>query len=364
MQQDSVQCLPGNRIEWIDFCRVYTAFFVIVRHVHPQQGTVLWFADELTYRGLIFLFFFLSGYFVHPRDGVTGIGRYLDVARFTRLLWAYLLWSMIGVLLLVPLLYYDSIIAGDFSFMSVSAFARWTGLIPFGLHSYSANVPLWFLKNLMILALVSPFLFRMKSKAVAMLILFSLACGEILVTVDKGEHTQYFGISAIPARTYENLMSIGFFCGGIIVRRIFSKEAFEKFVREYAWLPIICALLLFPMVHFFGFQPPCRSSVLVAVSIMMIMSVSVLCERYFPLVFKQIAKYGPAMMFIYVTHYIVLQYLKAVIPMSRTFIVCNLQEVILPVIVVVICLAFYRVLKARFPMFMERFAFVKAEKKR
>lgn len=325
---------------------------------------MVWFADELTYRGLIFLFFFLSGYFVHGRSGATGIGRYLDVARFTQLLWAYLLWSMIGVLLLVPLGNFDSIAAGDFGFVSVSAFCEWMGFSPFGLHSYPLDVPLWFLKNLMILALVSPLLFRMNLKAMAMLILFSLTCSEIVVTVDIGDHSKDFGIEAIPPRTYENLMSVGFFCGGIIVRRVFSKEAFERFVREYAWLPVICALLLFPMVHFWGFQPPCRSSVLVAVSIMMIMSISVLCEKYFPTIFRHIAEYGPAMMFIYVTHYIVLQYLEAIMPRSRSFIVCNLQEMLLPVIAVGICLAFYHVLKAWFPAFMERFAFVKAGKKR
>lgn len=350
------------RIGWIDFCRAYAAFFVIVRHVHPVRGTMVWFADELTYRGLIFLFFFLSGYFVHAHKEACGLKKYIDSRRFFQLLWAYLFWSAMGVVLLVPLYHYESIVAGDFSFISLSALGDWMGLNPPGPHTYPLNVPLWFLKNLMVLALFAPLLYNMNNKILIVLVLASLACGEILLTVDTGDHSKEFAIEAIPGRTYENLMSVGFFSLGIIVRRSFSLAFFDKFIKDYAWLPITAALLLFPMVHFWGFFPPCKSCELVAISVLMIMSISALCEKYCPAVFKLVARYGPAMMFVYTTHYIVLQYLQLIIRRSNNYLVCTLQEMALPVMALCICLAFYHLLTAHFPSFMHRFAFVKPNK--
>ena len=57
--------MPSARIQWIDFCRVYTAFFVVLRHVDRPYGSFNYIIDLFNYRSLIFFFFLVSGYFTH-----------------------------------------------------------------------------------------------------------------------------------------------------------------------------------------------------------------------------------------------------------------------------------------------------------
>ena len=37
--------MPSARIQWIDFCRVYTAFFVVLRHVDRPYGSFNYIID-------------------------------------------------------------------------------------------------------------------------------------------------------------------------------------------------------------------------------------------------------------------------------------------------------------------------------
>ena len=49
-----IKFMPSSRIQWIDFCRVWTAFFVVLRHVDRPYGSFNYIIDLFNYRSLIF----------------------------------------------------------------------------------------------------------------------------------------------------------------------------------------------------------------------------------------------------------------------------------------------------------------------
>ena len=116
----------GKRIEWIDFCRVYTAFFVIVRHCDRHYGFPAYVVDLFNYRSLIFFFFLISGYFAAahtPRPG-----QWLDWARARRLLWPYLFWTLLAALTMQPLMHLPQVCQGDWSWFTPLIYLKETGL--------------------------------------------------------------------------------------------------------------------------------------------------------------------------------------------------------------------------------------------
>lgn len=320
--------------------------------------------DLFNYRGLIFVFFFISGYFVHQKRLVE-TKALLDTKRFLTLLRVYLFWALIGFILIFPMVHFETLRVGDWSCLSFKSILSGMGLYPAWPHAFPLNVPLWFLKALMLLALISPLIVRLSTRILIMLTVACLACSDILITVDQWEHTHNFAVNIIPTRTYETIMALGFYCLGIVITRHFSMEEITGFVTRNAWLPLLLSLLLFPMVRIWGFMPPCKSSMLVLLSVLTILSMGPLCEKFFPRLFRYIAGFGEGAFFVYVTHYIMKEYLEnAFLPSHNTPAWHNLVTYAGPFVTAVICLALYTTLKRYAPGFMARFALVKSLKQR
>ncbi|MBR2145327.1 MAG: acyltransferase family protein, partial [Akkermansia sp.] len=163
--------MPSARIQWIDFCRVWTAFFVILRHVDRPYGSFNYIIDLFNYRSLIFFFFLAAGYFTHK----AAAGQWLDWKRTRTLLVPFIFWtSVASILLLQPMMHWGQTLAGDFSWFSWELVPREMGLLNWCYWDFD-NVPLWFLRTLILLALFSPLLQRLPGKLLLVLVLLCFA---------------------------------------------------------------------------------------------------------------------------------------------------------------------------------------------
>lgn len=297
----------NGRVQWIDFCRVYVAFCVIVRHTDRYTESPAFFTDLFTYRSLIYFFFFFSAYFTHR----AAAGEWLDWRRARRLLWPYLFWGFAAVVTMMPLLYWPQVSAGDWSWVNLHMVLREMGFLGWAYWDYS-NVPLWFMRTLILLALFSPLLQRLPMKVLLGLVLIIFAASDVLCFADPetaGKHGRE-GVSWLSFRLYESVLALGFYSAGLLVRRYFNTQQLTDFIRSYAWLPIVGSLLLLPAVYFWKFNPPIMSSSLVLLGVITTMSIGCLCEQYLPRFCTLVAKAGPAAFFVYVTHYPLLKCIK------------------------------------------------------
>ena len=349
--------MPSARIQWIDFCRVYTAFFVVWRHVDRPYGSINYIVDLFNYRSLIFFFFLISGYFTHK----AAAGQWLDWKRTKTLLLPFAFWTAVAsILLLQPMMHWEQTLAGNFSWFNLTLIPREMGLLNWCYWDFD-NVPLWFMRTLILLALFSPLLQRLPSKVLLVLVLLSFSAGDIFCSRDAetaASHGTWY-LDWIPFRLYENLQALGFYSLGLWIRRHADFARFTEFVRSYAWAPVIAALLVLPAVYGFGFYPPVQSSMLVLLGVSCTMSIGALCEQYLPRFCSFIASFGPAAFFIYVTHFIVLHALRLALTGSYGGEFSTIQNLWMPFFVTGICLAMFYPLRRFFPGFMRCIAMTK-----
>lgn len=350
-----------SRVIWIDFCRVYTAFWVVVRHTDRPVDSIAYLGDLFNYRSLIFFFFLMAGYFTHQPQK----GEWLGIRRALQLLWPYLFWGVVAFYMIMP-------VTSAFDFTSVEGIQESIRIIghsfyrALGIHSWAYydlyNVPLWFLRVLMVLSLIAPLLCRIPGKILSVLVLFCFAASDILCFVDaETAHTVGAGghaVSGLPYRLYESVLALGFFSGGILLRRFMSSDKLTDLLMEYAWAPVLAAVLLFPAVHFWHFSPPIMSSALVLVGVLCNMSTGCLAQKYLPRFSQYVASWGTAAFLIYVMHFPLLTVYRDVFagtPLASG----AAQSLLAPLVIVVFVLALYRVLKVISPWFLRVFALSK-----
>ena len=346
--------MPSSRIQWIDFCRVWTASFVIVRHTYAPGGSIVFLADLFNYRSLIFVFFFLSGFFSKDNLNPTLRGGYqwLDFRRFMQILMMFAFWSLVGCVFLLPLNYPMVWQHGEVVWSNVvtALGITWT---------FGWNVPLWFLRVLMVLALFAPVLRRCSSGLLAVFIAGMMAAGEVFCEEawDEGGNAPGW----VPYRMYESLYAWAFFAGGILVKREVGTDKLTEFVTRYSWLIILFAVALFVPVRLWGFLPPCRSGALVMLGVGTIMSIGCLAQRFTPRLCNYVASWGPAAFFIYVTHDIILPYLKL---LWLNFFEWNTAgAMVIPLITLCVCCCLFIFLRRICPGFMRWAAMVKIQNK-
>lgn len=349
----------AKRIRWIDFCRVYTAFFVIVRHCDRHYGYPAYIIDLFNYRSLIFFFFLMAGYFTHKAQP----GQWLDWTRTRRLLPPYLFWTLIAVFTMQPLMHLPQLQQGDWSWFTPLLFLQETGLHSWCYWDFS-NVPLWFLRTLILLALFSPALQRLSAKALLCVTLICFAANDVLceVDVETAEHYKRWSVGWLPFRLYESVLALGFYAGGLLVRRFANAEQLTAFVSKQAWIPVLGALILLPAVYCWGFYPPVQSSALVLLGVATTMSIGCLCERFLPRFCHFVAQWGPAAFFVYVTHYLLLECLRTLLTGVYGGSLSVLQAAWAPFVLLAVSLSLYALLCRIFPRFMRIFALAPIQK--
>ena len=342
-----------QRVEWIDFCRVYTAFCVILRHCDRHYGYPAYVIDLFNYRSLIFFFFLMAGYFTHTARA----GQWLDWGRARRLALPYLFWGLLALCTMQPLMHLGQVSHGDWSWLSPLTVVKELGLRSWCYWDYS-NVPLWFLRTLILLSLASPLLQRLRAKPLLCLVLICAAASDVLCESDAetAAHYKRHGVAWLPFRTYESVLALGFYAGGLLLRRYATTEQLTAFVRSYAWLPVLGALALLPAVYCWGFYPPVQSSALVLLGVATTLSLGCLCERYLPRLCHFIAQWGPAAFFVYVTHYLLLEGLRTLLTGRYGGSLSVWQAAWAPFAILAVSLALYALLCRLAPGFMRLFA--------
>lgn len=348
---------PAARITWIDFCRVYTAFFVIVRHVDRWfvgVPTINYLADLFNFRSLIFFFFLMSGYFSHrPTEG-----QWVDVKRTKQLIIPYIFWCLFGMLVV----YSPSMLSGGWSWLTPYKVASELGLTSWCYWNFT-NVPLWFLRTLILLAFFAPLIHRVPSKVLIALVLISFAASDVLCDVDleanESHRTLNHAQKGLPFRTYESELALGFFAGGILLRRYAKPEVLTAFLRSYALVPVLGSLvLLFPVLTW-TFYPPVQSASLVLLGVCTTMSIGCLCERYLPRFTRAVASLGTASFFIYVTHYPILLCFRYALTGSWHGGLPVTLCYFLPFIILAVSVSLFFLLKKLCPSFLRIFAMAK-----
>ena len=346
--------MPSARIQWIDFCRVWTAFFVIVRHTYAPEGSFFFLADLFNYRSLIFFFFFASGLFSKGMENPTAGGgyRYLDIRRFGQIMSMFVFWSLLGALLLSPLHYQEIWSQGEIV---------WGNILPaLGITwAFGWNVPLWFLRVLMVLALLAPLLHRLSNRVLVVFIIGMLAAGEVFC-IEAWEEGGDASV-LVPYRMYESLYAWGFFAAGILLKRTMGISGLTAFLQGTGWLIILFAVILFVPVRLWGLMPPCRSGMLVVLGVGTILSIGCLVERYAPMVCRYVSSWGAAAFFIYVTHYIIISYVKLL--WNHLFDWGITGSLVVPVLTLFLCCVLFTVMRRAFPSLMCSIAMVKPVRK-
>ncbi len=343
--------MSSARIQWIDFCRVWTAFFVIVRHTYAPEGSFFFLADLFNYRSLIFFFFFASGLFSKGVENHTigGGYRYLDIRRFGQILSMFVFWSLIGALLLSPLHYQEIWRQGEIVWRGILSAVGITW-------AFGWNVPLWFLRVLMVLALFAPLLHRLTNRVLLVSVIGMLAAGEVFCIEAWEEGGDAPG--QVPYRMYESLYAWGFFAAGILIKRTMGISGLTSFLKGTGWLIILFAVVLFVPVRLWGLLPPCRSGMLVVLGVGTILSIGCLVERYAPAVCRYVASWGPAAFFIYVTHYIIISYVKLLWIQKFGWGIAG--SLVVPVLTLCFSCILFVVMRRMFPSLMRHIAMVKS----
>lgn len=346
--------MPSSRIQWIDFCRVWTAFFVVLRHVDRPYGSFNYIIDLFNYRSLIFFFFLAAGYFTHK----AAAGQWLDWKRTRTLLVPFIFWTAVAsILLLQPMMHWEQSLSGDFSWFKWELIPREMGLLNWCYWDFD-NVPLWFLRTLILLALFSPLLQRLPGKLLLVLVLLCFAGSDVLCARDfetARSHKSWY-VGWLPFRLYESVLALGFYSLGLWIRRYADFAQFTAWVRSYAWAPVLAALLLLPLVYLFGFYPPVQSSALVLLGVSCTMGIGALCEQYLPRFCRAVVALAPASFFIYVTHYIVLHALRLAITGSYGGKFTETQCLYMPLVILAICSALFFLLRRFCPAFLRAVA--------
>ncbi len=344
------------RVGWIDFCRVFIAFCVIVRHCDRHYAYPAYVMDLFNYRSLIFFFFLMAGYFTHR----AATGQWFDWTRTKRLLLPYLFWTLVSIPLLQPLMHSGEIARGEWGWLSPRLLLTETGLASWCYWDYS-NVPLWYLRTLLIFSFLSPLIQRIPSKVLAVLVLFTFAGSDVLCQIDPetalSHHTH--GVAWLPFRLYESVLAFGFYGAGILLRRHADTTRLTAFVTEYAWVAPLGSLILLPIVLFTGFYPPVQSSALVLLGVATTLSIGALCAEYLPRFTQIVAQWGPAAFFVYVTHYILLHWLKFILTGSYDGALTPLRAHLAPWGILAVSLALFALLSRVAPKFMYHFALVR-----
>lgn len=348
--------MPAARIQWIDFCRVYVAFCVVIRHTDRYPDTLMYFTDLFNFRSLVFFFFFMSGYFTHR----AAQGQWLDGKRFAKLAKPYLFWALAPAILILLLSHWNSAMAGDWSWCcDPSLYIGFAGLRSW-LYWDFLNVPLWFLRTLLLLALFSPLLQRLPTRAMLPILAALFAASDILCHLDsEAAHSLgRDGIPGLPFRLYESILALGFYAAGLVVRRHASPPRLTSFFRSYSWLPVLLSLILFAGVCYWGFYPPILSSALVLMGVWTSISIGCLCEQYLPRFCHAVAQWGPASFFLYVVHFPLYRATKFCLTGDVCGHLTRLQAYLAPVAITLFSLALFSLLKRFFPHFMQVFALV------
>lgn len=294
-----------KRYEWIDNARLLAALLIICVHmdqVFPDNpvvncNTAEYLAHGSTLQGRVPYFLVLAGYF---------LGRRITWHKaFDRALWLFvpfLLWNVIIYAVENP---------HGLSWETLCKLPQMLGigcLFDYNIHIFGLpqSLPVinvtWFLRDIIVLSLLSPILVRFKLPIIAVL----------LVTVSYVNLSFQPGISILLAP-----YTCFFYMLGICLSDYRISDAYRIFNRKFTVVFVVAMVIIVANCLWHGFKDhPMGNATLVGglVGAMLIAYCGVLVERHLPRFSKCLAPCGPACFLVFVLHLPVLELASLYLP--------------------------------------------------
>lgn len=340
-----LQCsLPPKRIEWLDNARCIAAFLVVYVHwrwrldVPGSNGHDLLnnYAYFSTLYGNVPFFLVVTGYF---------LGRNITWGKA----WKRFVWLLVPFVILNFGLYGASLLAGLPAESVCSIFGLGHLFVSSGPAldpgaTVPVIVPSWFLRDIMLLSLLSPLLAKIKP-LVMCAVCFSFSCLDLQVPLDPS--------------CILNPGTCIFFALGVCLSNFRISEYSGIVGRERT---IFFTLLFIVASAYSLYSVACLNSGARATLFGMLMGAcmiayaGMLIERFLPRLSKRLAACGQACFFIYMLHHPILTAIQTWAP-HRT--VYSVPALLLPIPVYFSLLLLFFVLRRYFPWLLPYVALVK-----
>ena len=344
----STETAGPKRFEWIDNARIIAALLIIYAHMSQffpnsplaTSQYAINIVTGSTLYGRVPYFLILAGYFLGRR--ITW-GKALD-----RALWLFIpffIWNL-GVFALSH--------TNGFSWSELPGML---GIGCLGSHyihicglpeSVPAIAVTWFLRDIVVLSLLTPLLVRYR-----WLVLSGIA---IAISYNSFNFVPYPKIMLAPHTCFYYVL-------GVCLCNFKIEDAYSLFSKKFA--PVYAVGLLFAIgysiydAHRGGYGPPVTLAGGVF-GAMMIAYGGVLIERYLPRLSKRLAPCGPACFLVFVLHYHLFFWVAPYVP---TWITGSVLIWLLPIVMCAFIIAVFLLMKRYAPWLMPYLGHMKVPKK-
>lgn len=346
--QETIQPPVKKRYEWIDNARIVAAFLIMYVHWRWRMGipgsndyeTLRSFVHFSNLHGRVAFFLILAGYFL-GRSATWK--KALD--RFFWLFVPYTLWNLI--------IYFSARAVGQ----PAESFADIFGLG----HLFYSNgpaidpsvtfpyiVPSWFLRDIMLLSLVTPLLAKLKPFLVFIILLCSSTSSLNLP----------FQQSLIL-----NPTTCIFYCLGVCLSSFKIDDIYRLLSSKFTpvWLMLIVTATAYSIysITYFGHEEKATLFGMLIGSLMIAYS-GILVEKHLPRISKFVAPCGPACFLVFMLHHPILTAIRTYAPASF---VDSWFGIFIPVPVFVIIVSTFLAMKKYTPWLMPYLGHMKLPKK-
>lgn len=336
----SVSTGASSRIAWIDICRVYAIFAIIVGHTNirtcfPSPPAALSWMVVLLEVGSVSPFFFLSGYFTKPCSH-----SWFNWQRVKMLLFPFIIWSCVGYVLF-PLF---EQIGGELDFSYLWKNRPWEMLGTFWSVSTPGHWDLWFMKVLIFWTIFAVILARLSSISLLCLVLlaFSLSFAFEYPVV---KHIPFFLETS-------SLEGLGFFALGIWCRRFVALDSIARQLQHRLFSLISLKIFLSIALVF---SIPWGMNALPGLSyrafqILVLFCIGIAVMKYMPRLGVRMARFGEAVFFVYIMQEFLIHFLRSLFKAYP--VISPNAYALVPFAVMAASLAFFFLIKKMFPSLM------------
>lgn len=319
--------IPKKRVVWIDVSRVLAA--LLIMYVHLSSPLLRTTGVHLFYNGRVPFFLVLAGYF---------LARNITWSKaFDRTLWLfipYMIWNVLYLLIFS--------VHGDSSFPVMNLIGIQDVFLP-GLHVFPLNGyppigPSWFLRDIMILTLLTPLFIRVKILLVPALILFLSffnTAPDPQVTISMGSCAFYLLGVALSSRRIDDIH--------LVLNKKFNIVFFLSILVSFVMV----------LLHSAGIISLWTETVPgMLLGVMLIMYAGIWMEKHMPGLAAKIALLAPACFLTFMLHMPIYESLP-------TFMKFGMFAVFTPLLAFTLIALFYFALKRFVPFLLPYLAHVK-----
>ena len=346
---------PKKRYEWIDNARIVAALLIIYVHIPTafynepiaNSITAINFFEGSTIFGRVPFFLVLAGYFLGRK-----ITWHKAIDRAIWLFIPYFIWNVIAYVL-----YHHGSFGSTHFIQHVRAIPYILGttciftpdITLLGARpTWPVIVPTWFLRDIIILSLLTPILARCKGLILAALLIIS--------AFTAFNHSFPSNVALAPRTCF-------FYCLGVCLCNYRIDDAYHIFNKRFTIIYVLALATTTTIAVVMGSKGmrmlpstilgPLLGAMLIAYS-------GVLVEKHLPKLSKRLAPCGPACFLVFVLHIPILRFLAPILPhcIRGTALVW-----LLPIPVCAVIIALFLLMKRLTPWLMPYLGHMKVPKK-